>query len=169
MKIIFCFFDWLFFIKLNQWGEYLFTLFGSHFNIVVFFIIVQLILIIIFKLFIRSNKKTIIFVLISTSLYFLLIFFPFQLGYNTNKLIKGGYDIVTKLYEYKNENNHFPYDLDELISKYIKSSEFDSLNNNFKYKILNEELFVLEIHTWYLYTEFYRYIPYEKKFIKTDD
>ena len=77
------------------------------------------------------------------------------------------YDIVNKLYEYK--NNHFPYDLDELISKYIKSSEFDSLNNNFKYKILNEELFVLEIHTWYLYTEFYRYIPYEKKFIKTDD
>lgn len=77
------------------------------------------------------------------------------------------YDIVNKLYKYK--NNHFPYDLDELISKYIKSSEFDSLNNNFKYKILNEELFVLEIHTWYLYTEFYRFIPYEKKFIKTDD
>ncbi len=99
----------------------------------------------------------------------MFICIPFQAGYNTKKLVNYGEQLISKISEYKNKHGVLPKNLDDLIPSYVNPEEKSLLNDNFFFKTINSDLYVIEIHTWYLYSEFYRYYWDVNKFIKTDD
>lgn len=169
LRNLIIFIDWLFFIFFNRWGEYLLFLIGSHIKLIFLFLVLLIVFLLLLCPLRVPKEKLRVSIILFVLAFSLCVILPFQAAYNTSMLIEKGIHLSNILKKYHIDRNTLPIDMNDLSPEYLSSDSLRVFRNSIMYRRLSDSVFVLEIHSWYLYSEFYRFDPFNEKFVKTDD